>query len=47
MNAVDLLADGASKAREIAAAPRTMDKKTYLEYKRQLSLKTEYHYDQN
>ena len=47
MNAVDLLADGAAKAREIAAAPRAMDKKTYLEYKRQLSLKTEYHYDQN
>ena len=29
-----------------AALPRTMDKKTYLEYKEQMSSTEEYHYDQ-
>ena len=46
MDAADLLAGNAEKGREIAALPRTMDKKTYLEYKEQMSSTEEYHYDQ-
>lgn len=46
MDAVSLLQDGAAKAKEIAALPRVMDKKTYFEYKELLSTSEEYHYDQ-
>ena len=46
MDAVELLAGNAEKAREIAALPRVMDKETYLKYKEQMNSTEEYHYDQ-
>ena len=45
MDAVELLAGNAEKAREIAALPRVMDKETYLKYKEQMNSTEEYHYD--
>ena len=46
MDAVELLAGNAEKARKIAALPRVMDKETYLKYKEQMNSTEEYHYDQ-
>ncbi len=45
MDAVELLAGDAEKAKEIAALPKMMDKETYLKYKAQMSSTEEYHYD--
>ncbi len=46
MDAVELLAGNAEKAKAIAALPRVMDKESYLKYKEQMSSTEEYHYDQ-
>ena len=46
MDAVELLSGNAEKAKAIAALPRVMDKKSYLEYKEHMSSTEEYHYDQ-
>ena len=45
MDAVELLAGNAEKAKEIAALPKPMDKETYLKYKAQMSSTEEYRYD--
>ena len=45
MDAVELLAGNAEKAKEIAALPKVMDKESYLKYKDQMSSTEEYCYD--
>lgn len=46
MDAISLLSGNAEKAKAIAALPKIMDKKTYLEYKELLSSSEEFDYDQ-
>lgn len=46
LDAVELLANHAERGREIAAFPPAMDKKSYLQYKENMSSSKEYAYDQ-
>ena len=46
MDAVELLSGNAEKAKAVAALPRVMNKKSYLDYKEHMSSTEEYRYDQ-